>query len=77
MSWVLLTATYAQLDSVDIYMRLAAGSPSINMDNVVISVTDGGDTVVFAKAAAASATDYAAAQTLVVSSVEALGYQRG
>jgi flagellin FlaB len=65
-----VTATYDELDSVDIYVRLAAGSPSINMDNVVISVTDGGDTVVFVKGAAASATDYAAEQTLVVSSVE-------
>ena len=46
------------------------------MDNVVISVTDGGDTVVFVKGAAASATDYAAEQTLVVSSVE-YNRQRG
>ena len=65
-----VSATYDRLDSVDIYVRLAAGSPSINMDNVVISVTDGGDTVVFVKGTAASATDYAAEQTLVVSSVE-------
>ncbi len=28
---------YDELDAVDIYVRLAAGSPSINMDNVVIS----------------------------------------
>jgi flagellin FlaB len=66
-----VSITFDTLDQVDVYMRLAAGSPSINMDNVVISVTDGGDTVVYAKAAAMSDTEFEAAQTLVVSSVEA------
>jgi flagellin FlaB len=66
-----VSPTFDTLDQVDVYMRLAAGSPSINMDNVVISVTDGGDTVVYAKAALMSDTEFEAAQTLVVSSVEA------
>jgi len=69
-----VSATYDRLDSVDIYVRLAAGSPSINMDNVVISVTDGGATTVFAKADAAdNTTNYSASQQLIVSGVGAWG----
>lgn len=33
----------AQINSVTVYLRLAAGSPAINMDNVVITVVNGED----------------------------------
>jgi len=34
-----IAANYSEMTDVTVYMRLSAGSPSINMDNVMISVT--------------------------------------
>lgn len=35
-----VNSDYSQLINVTIYMRLASGSPAVNMDNVIVSVTD-------------------------------------
>ncbi|MDD1771785.1 MAG: hypothetical protein LUQ09_02585 [Methanomassiliicoccales archaeon] len=35
-----VNSNYSQLINVTIYMRLASGSPAVNMDNVIVSVTD-------------------------------------
>jgi flagellin FlaB len=65
-----VSATFDTLDQVDIYMRLAAGSPSINIGNVVVSATDGAETLIYDYTGAAGADEqYTAAQVLVVSSV--------
>lgn len=62
--------TFDTLDQVDIYMRLAAGSPSINIGNVVVSATDGAETLIYDYTGGAGADEtYTAAQVLVVSSV--------
>jgi flagellin FlaB len=37
----------SELTSVDIYLRLHAGSPAINMANVVIAVNDGSETQIY------------------------------
>lgn len=51
------TSDYKTLDSIIVYVRLAAGSPGINMNNVVVSVTS--DNINYYKSMGATVTDAA------------------
>jgi flagellin FlaB len=52
--------TRASVDNITIYIRLAAGSPAINLDNVVITVVSDDINMFLAYGATASATAYSA-----------------
>jgi flagellin FlaB len=66
------TADYLTITDVTIYMRLSAGSPNINMDNVMISVTTSDDSNYLNMSSAAEANNhYGFDKTLDVQSFEA------
>jgi flagellin FlaB len=65
------TTNYAQVTDVTIYMRLASGSPNVNMDNVMISVTTSDASDYLNKSDAASdGVSYGFAKTLDVQSFQ-------
>lgn len=63
--------TTQQLSDVSIYLRVAAGSPNINMENVVVSVMTGDATSTLEYAAAASATEYGLTKVLDLQTLDA------
>jgi flagellin FlaB len=66
------TADYLTVTDVTIYMRLAAGSPNINMDNVMISVTTSDNSNYLNMSSAAEADNhYGFSKTLDVQEFEA------
>jgi flagellin FlaB len=58
---------YQSIDNITIYVKLAAGSPQINMNNVVISLVSNDNNLVMDMGAAADSTTYVAAQYKEVS----------
>jgi len=52
----------ATVDNITIYIRLAAGSPAINLDNVVLTLVSGDLNMFLAYGDAASATAYSASR---------------
>jgi flagellin FlaB len=52
----------AEVDNITIYIRLAAGSPAINLDNVVLTLVSGELNMFLAYGDSASATAYSASR---------------
>jgi archaellin len=52
----------ATVDNITIYVRLAAGSPAINLDNVVLTLVSGDLNMFLAYGDTASATSYSASR---------------
>ena len=65
--------TAQQLTDVSIYLRVAAGSPNINMENVVISVVSGdySETLIYADAGPVADTSYGLTKELDLQTLEA------